>query len=127
MMADHDRRTWIAEYADQPQLFTTYHPRFSGGYAPADPATPRRDSATPGLADTYYAQCRAPGAIAPPTSSTSPAPGAPPNFTPCPSTPDASVPIKDAAPDADPPDAMVDAGVDPDASDPDAGDLDAGT
>ena len=119
LMAENEGRTWVAEYADQPQLFTTYDPRFGGRYAPSYQATGSGNGVTPGLADTYYAQCKAPGAITPPTSSTSPAPSAPPSFTPCPNVPDASVPAKDAAPEADPPDAATgDAGED-------AGDLDA--
>ncbi len=127
MMAEHEGRTWIAEYADKPQLFTSYDPRFGGGYAPSYEATGSGNGVTPGLADIYYAQCKAPGAITPPTSSTSRAPSAPPNFTPCPSVPDAGVPTKDAAADADPPDAAkADAGEEPDGGDPDAGDVDAG-
>ena len=126
MMAEGEGRTWVAEYADKPQLFTTYDPRFGGGYAPSYQATGRGNGVTPGLADVYYAQCKAPGAITPPTSSSSaPVPTKPPSFTPCRNTPDAGVPPKDAG--NDPPDAAADAGGEPDAGEPDAGDLDGGT
>ena len=130
LMAGGGGRTWVAEYADKPQLFPAYDPRYVGGRAPSYQATGQGNGSSGlGLAEAYYAQCKVPGAPTPPTSSSSPTPTAPPHFTPCRNTPDAGV-----SPDsgeADAPDAASDGGA-PDASAPDAGDpdasvLDAGT
>ena len=55
LMAGHDGRTWVTEYADQPQLFATYDPRYYGR-SPAYVVT--GSGAVPALADTYYSQCR---------------------------------------------------------------------
>ncbi|MDB4944226.1 MAG: hypothetical protein JWP97_3760 [Labilithrix sp.] len=123
LMAERSGRTWVVEYADKPQLFTDYDPRFGGGRAPGYVSTGTAYGTTPGLADAYYGQCRAPGAILPPTSpSAGSSPTASP-FTPCPDGTDAGAGV--------PPDAAspVDAGTVADAgSDPDSGDeLDAGT
>ena len=128
LMAASGGRTWVAEYAGQPQLFTQYDPRYASGYQPYYRPTGTANGVTPGLADTYYSQCKASGAIQPPASTTTPAPGpsAKPDFTPCRNTPDAGVPGKDAGP-TDPPDAAVADAGDPDAGDPDGGELDAST
>lgn len=126
VMAGAGGRTWVAEYANKPQLFTASDPRFGGRYDPnADfAAAGLTNSPNPGLADTYYAQCRAPGAITPPSSSSSTtSPTKPPDFTPCRSTQDAGV--EQDAGNLDPQDAGVDSG-EIDAGDPDAGDVDAG-
>ncbi|HSO31297.1 MAG TPA: DUF2330 domain-containing protein [Labilithrix sp.] len=125
IMAGAGGRTWVAEYADKPQLFTTSDPRFGGGSDPHAVVTGSGTGPNPGLADAYYAQCKAPGAITPPTSSsTAPSPSKPPDFTPCRNTPDAGIPPADAG-HVDPQDAGADA-ADLDAGEPDAGDVDAG-
>lgn len=128
LMAEDGGRTWVAEYADQPQLFTQYDPRFGGRPNPDYVTTGARGSATPGLADTYYSQCRARSGGSTPGSST-PAPSAKP-FTPCRNASDAGVAPKDGGDPVEPVDAgangELDASVlDSGQTDPDAGD-DAG-
>jgi hypothetical protein len=88
LMAQKGGRTWVAEYADQPQLFTLYDPRHGGRRSPDYVATGQtRRGATPGLADTYYSQCRSVVGRAP-----GPAASAPPKpFTPCRNGSDAGV------------------------------------
>jgi hypothetical protein len=135
LMAASDGRTWVAEYADKPQLFTTSDPRFGGSYPPKYVATGRANRVTPGLADTYYGQCKSRLTGTPSGSSAAPTPSGAP-FTPCRNGSDAGVTTGDAGlsdagdggNDVDPPDAAVtDSGAgDPDASDPDAGDDDGG-
>lgn len=127
LMAASDGRTWVTEYAKQPQLFTTYDPRYGGGLAPGYVSTGSGTGATPGLADTYYSQCRSASAGAGSGSSGSSGSMAPSQpFTPCRSGADAGVVATDAgAPDASD-GGSADAGETPDAGDVDAGDIDAG-
>lgn len=56
LMAGQDGRTWVTEYADRPQLFAFHDPRYGATRSPA--YVPTGSGAAPGLADTYYAQCR---------------------------------------------------------------------
>lgn len=114
LMAEESGRTWVTEYADKPQLFTLSDPRYAGGRAPGY-ATTGRGGVTPGLADTYYSQCRS--RTARPTGSPSPAPSAQP-FTPCRNSPDAGVISGDDA-------GQLDGGAHDDAGDGGAGE-DAG-
>ena len=135
LMAQSGGHTWVVEYADRPQLFAANDPRYPNERAPGFQYTGDPNGVTPGLADTYYGQCRSSGAVAPVGSTT--APSAQP-FTPCRSATDAGVitpsdaGVADAAIDSGARDAGgTDAGAgdagDPDAGDPDAGDPDAGT
>ena len=126
VMAGAGGRTWVAEYANKPQLFTATDPRFGGRYDPSADfaAAGATKGPNPGLADTYYAQCKVPGAVTPPASSSgSTGPTKPPDFTPCRNTPDAGV--EQDAGQVVPQDAGPDAG-DLDAGDGDAGDEDGG-
>ncbi len=126
VMAGAGGRTWVEEYANKPQLFTATDPRYGGRYDPGADFTAAgvTNGPNPGLADTYYAQCKAPGAItpSPTTSGSGRSPTKPPDFTPCRNTPDAGV-AQDAGPGDQ--DGGIDAG-EIDAGEIDAGDVDAG-
>ena len=89
LMAASEGRTWVTEYAKKPQLFTTYDPRYGSSLPPGYTATGSGTGATPGLADTYYSQCRSAAAGAS-TGSGSAAPSAQP-FTPCRNGADAGI------------------------------------
>lgn len=100
LMAQQGGRTWVVEYADQPQLFTTSDPRYGSGRAPGYVSTGTVSRATPGLADTYYSQCRARAGRAAGTGAPAPsAPSAQP-FTPCRNGADAGVASDAGAADA---------------------------
>ena len=78
-----------SEYADRPQLFPLYDPRYPDERAPGFEYDGRPNGVTPGLADTYYGQCRSrSGAVGPVGTTT--APSAQP-FTPCRNAGDAGV------------------------------------
>ena len=113
IMAASEGRTWVAEYARQPQLFTQTDPRFGGRVPPGYVTTGARTAATPGLADTYYALCRSRASLGS-TGSGSQVPTQP--FTPCRNGADAGVSTTDPG----------DAGDAGDAGDDDASDLDGG-
>jgi hypothetical protein len=129
LMAAHDGRTWVSEYADKPELFTAYDPRYGGSRAPG--YVPTGSGAVPGLADTYYSQCRSryapPASTGSATGSTTPPSGQSPFTSPCRNAADAGIDTPDASSgDAS---ALSDAGDAGDAGDArDAGtlDLDAG-
>ena len=129
MMAGHDGRTWVSEYADKPELFTAYDPRYGGSRAPS--YVPTGSGAVPGLADTYYSQCRSRyGSPSGAPGGATIAPTNPSAFTsPCRNAADAGVGAQDASTDAssisDGGDAGDASAIDPDAG-PDAGDDDGG-
>ena len=115
LMTAGEGRTWVTEYAQQAQLYTYRDSRYG---LPAPSYAPPRG--TPGLADTYFSQCRDARA------SGSAAPTAQP-FTPCRSGADAGIDTRNDASTADAGDAG-DAATDADldAGGGDAGDEDAG-
>jgi hypothetical protein len=126
LMAASNGRTWVTEYANKPQLFTAYDPRYAVGRSPAYVSTGSGSGATPGLADAYFSQCRYSSGYG--SGSATTAPSAAP-FTPCRNGSDAGVATNDAAAgdasDAGSDAATGDAG-EVDASTEDAGDTDAG-
>jgi hypothetical protein len=115
LMATSEGRTWVAEYARKPQLFTQTDPRFGGRRPPGYQTTGSGTGATPGLADTYYGLCRSRAASSS-TGSGSQAPSTQP-FTPCRNGADAGVSTTDAG--------TEDASSGEDAGDVDAGEVDA--
>ncbi|MDB5221035.1 MAG: hypothetical protein JWO86_8962 [Myxococcaceae bacterium] len=134
LMAGQNGRTWVSEYADKPQLFTAYDPRFGGARAPG--YVPTGSGAVPALADTYYSQCGSRYGSATGTSTgtgTSGSPNTPagqsPFTTPCRNGADAGIGEQDASVDAsrngDAGDAGDAAAIDPDAG-ADAGGSDGG-
>jgi hypothetical protein len=119
LMAEHEGRTWAIEYAQRPELFTPYDPRYGGSTAPYYVATGNGNGgATPGLADAYYSQCKSRLAPAIPTGRPSTPPTTQP-FTPCRNSVDAGVGTNDVP-------TLPDASVETDAGASDAGNQDAG-
>jgi hypothetical protein len=118
LMGAHDGRTWVSEYADKPEVFTAYDPRYGGSRAPG--YVPTGSGAVPGLADTYYSQCRSrytpPASSGSATGSATPPSGQSPFTSPCRNAADAGI----ETPDASSADASS-----ADASDAGAGGLDA--
>src|SRR5206468_2161409 len=74
IMAQADGHTWLVEYADKPNLYTSN--RGSGGYYPSY----GYGGVNPSLADTYYGQCKTAGSSFGGSSSGSSGS----TFTPCP-------------------------------------------
>jgi hypothetical protein len=79
IMAQANGHTWLVEYADKPNLYTTR--QTSPGYYP--PSYYGYGGGNPGLADTYYGQCRTAGSSFPSSSSGSSGTSGS-TFTPCP-------------------------------------------
>jgi hypothetical protein len=100
-----ERRAWITEYANLPQL----------------PLFPRYDyrGGNPGLTDTYFGLCKSTRALTPTSSSTTTPPS--PALTPCPKADGGPDPQEQPAPDAGA-DAAIDSGTDAGTN----GDTDAG-
>jgi hypothetical protein len=123
LMADQGGRTWVTEYADQPQLYVAYDPRYGG--APPSGYVTSGSGAGVGLAQAYYSQCRSgygAGGVVSVGGGGSAGQGA--FVTPCPEGAGADAGAdEDASADAS---ASADAGEDEDASAEAGADEDAG-